>query len=254
MKTSLFLSILLVLAILCPPAHSAPPIYREKQYFGPIPWNSLSLSFGFFDGGNIDNLTEYLASYAKSNHGFDTFEQLSIRPYARLNYDRQLTPNHFLRLSTSFTYLQSSSLGALVLTLPSADTLANFDLDIERSFKAYLFSMEGGFLYYFVPPEVQRFSPYAGAGLGVIVPVVRLKTSAFQTGEPFTGADGNFSKTSVQAAAHVEFGMNYYLTNRYAVAIEGRYEMAQSKLRVYRGNIDLDYAGFMLTLTFAYLL
>jgi hypothetical protein len=254
MKKSLFLSILLALAIASPAVHSAPPIYKEKKYFGPIPMNSLSVSFGFFDGGNIDNLTEYLSTYAKSLHGFETFERLSIRPYARLNYDRQLTPNHFLRLSTSFTYVQSSSLGAFVATLPSADTLANFALDIHRTFKAYLFSVEAGFLYYFVPPEVQRFSPYAGAGFGAVIPVVRLKTSAFQLGEPFTGADGNFSKTSAQAAAHVEFGMNYYITNRYAAAIEGRYEMAQSKLRVYRGNIDLDFAGFMLTLSIAYLL
>ena len=254
MKKSHFLAILLALVIASPAAHAAPPIYREKQYFGPIPWNSLSVSFGFFDGGNIDNLTDYLSSYAKSLHGFDNFEKLSIRPYVRLNYDRQLTPNHFVRLSSAFTYLQSSSLGALVLTLPSADTLANFDLDIERSFKAYLFSLEGGFLYYFVPPEVQRFSPYAGAGLGMVMPVVRLKTNAFQTGEPFDRADGNFSKTSVQAAAHVEFGMNYYLSNRYATAIEGRYELTQSTLHVYRGNINLDFAGFSLTLTLAYLL
>jgi opacity protein-like surface antigen len=254
MKKSHVLATLLILAFVVPAAHGAPPIYREKEYYGPIPWNSFSVSVGFFDGGNIDNLTDYLTKYAKDHQGTDNFGTLSIRPYVRLNYDRQLTPNHFVRVSTSFTYVDASSIGNLNLTLPSADTLANYHLDIERSFKAYLFSLEGGFMYYFVSPEVQRFSPYVGAGLGAVMPVVRLKTDAFQSGEPFSGADGNFSKTSVQAAAHVEFGMNYYITNRYAAAIEGRYELTQSTLHVYRGNIDLNLAGFMLTLTLAYLL
>jgi opacity protein-like surface antigen len=257
MKRSLIVAILLAAAIAGPAVLSAGPVYKEKKYFGPIPWNGFSLSFGFYDGANIDNLTEYLDKYAKDRNGYETFEDLGNAPFARIGYERQITPNHFLRFSTCFTYITTSSIGAFVDTYPDParpDTLVNFDLSVERTFKAYIISMEAGFLYYFVAPEVQRFSPYTGGGFAAVAPLVRLETDARYHGEPFDPASLDFSKNSVQAGLHLEFGMNYYLTNRYAAAIEGRYQMAQSKLRVYRGNFDLDYSGFSLAIVLSYLL
>ncbi len=254
MKISQILATVLALAILCPAAHGAPPIYKEKEYFGPIPFNSFTLNFGFFDGGDVDNLTEFLENYAVQHHGSEVFDELSNSPYVRLGYERQLTPNHFVRLTAGFTYLKFSSLGDLVLTLPSADTIANFDLGIERKFTAYLVTVEAGFLYHFVQPQVRTPSPYVGAGFGMLVPIVRLETDAFQGGEPFDRADGNFSKTSVQPAAHIELGVKFHVNEKYAVVGEGRYELGQSTLRVYNGNVNLNFAGFMLTVGLCYFL
>ena len=42
-------------------------------------------------------------------------------------------------------------------------------LDIKRNFKVYLLTLEAGFMYYFTPPEPQRFSPYAGAGFAAVL-------------------------------------------------------------------------------------
>jgi len=262
MKKSIAVSTLIAVAIMACAVHAAEPLYKQKKYFGPIPWNSFSLSVGFFDGADIDRLTEYLDKYATDRHGYENFEDLGNAPYIRLGYERQLTPNHFLRLSTCFTYLKTTSLGEYVdsYVVPNPydpmrpDTLMNFDLDVERTFKTYFMSAEVGFLYYFVTPEVQRFSPYAGAGFSAVVPIVRLHTDTSYNGEPFDQATFDQNKSSFQAGLHLEFGMNYYITNRYAAAIEGHYQMAQSKFRIYRGNFDLDYAGFSLALVFSYLL
>jgi opacity protein-like surface antigen len=257
MKKSLVVTLLLAAAIAGSTAPASSQIYKQKRYFGPIPWNSFSVSFGFFDGANIDNLAAYLDKYAKDRQGSETFEELGNAPFFRVGYERQITPNHFLRFSTCFTYVTASSIGEFRGTFPDParpDTLVNLDLTLERTFKTYLVSMEMGFLYYFVPPEVRRLSPYAGGGFAGVVPLVRLNTDARYHGEPFDPASVDFTKNSVQAGLHMEFGVNYYLTNRYAAAIEGRYQMAQSKIHVYRGNIDLDYAGFSLALVFSYLL
>jgi len=52
----------------------------------------------------------------------------------------------------------------------------------------------------------------------------------------------------------VEFGMNYYITNRYAFGIEGKYLMAHSKFYIHNSNFDLNYSGLALSLNLIYLL
>lgn len=232
-------------------AQGAPPIFKEKKLFGPIPYNSFSVAVGFLDGPDFDYLTEHLDNWAKERYGSETFEELSPSPYGRLTYERQLTPNHFLKASTGLSYIHTSSDGNYVAMF--SDT--NIALDIERTLEVYLLTFEAGFSYYFVPPEPQRVCPYVGAGFAAVVPMVRLETkSTTSDGEPFDNPGENVSQNSFEAGLHLEFGMNYYFSNRYAVGFEGKYQMAQSKFYIHDANFDLSYAGFMLTLGFIHYL
>lgn len=252
MKKHSILIVVVVSMFACSVAHGAPPIFKEKKFFGPIPYNSFSFAAGFLDGADFTYLTEHLNNWANAHgKGHDTFEELSPAPYGRLSYERQLTPNHFLKGSASMSYLNTSSVGAYVAEYP--DT--NYNLAISRTLKVYLLTLEAGFSYYFVSPEPQRASPYAGAGFAAVVPMVRLDTkSTMSDGTPFSNPGENVSRNSFQAGLHMEFGVNYYFTNRYAAGLEGKYQMSQSKFYIHDGNFDLKYTGFILSLNLIYYL
>jgi hypothetical protein len=52
----------------------------------------------------------------------------------------------------------------------------------------------------------------------------------------------------------MEFGMSYYISDRYAMSLEGKYQMAQSKFYIHDGNFDLSYTGFILSVNFYFYL
>jgi hypothetical protein len=251
MKKSWAVVIVAVSLFACSVAQGAPPIFKEKKYFGPIPYNSLSLSVGFLDGPDFTYLTEHFDNWAKARNGGDTFEELTPAPYGRISYERQITPNHFLKGSACMSYLHTSSVGNYVAQYP--DT--NYSLDIARTLKVYLLTLDAGFSYYFVSPEPQRFSPFVGAGFAAVVPMVRLDTqSTLSDGTPFSNPGENVSRNSFQAGLHMEFGMTYFITNRYAAGLEGKYQMSQSKFYIHNGNFDLNYSGFVLSFNLIYYL
>jgi len=250
MKKHLITAMLAAAILASSAAHSAPPIFKEKKYFGPIPYNSFSFCIGSLDGADFSYLTDHLSFWAENRNGYETFKDVGIGPHGRLSYERQLTPNHFLKLSSTLSYLKTTSVGNYTVQWP--DT--NYNLDIERTFKVYLLTIEAGFSYYFTTPEPQRFSPYAGAGFAAVVPMARLKTETLLEGKPFSNPSENVSRNSLQAGLHMEFGMIYFLTDRYAASLEGKYQMAQSKFYIHDGNFDLNYAAFILTLNFIYYL
>jgi opacity protein-like surface antigen len=258
MRKYLAAAVLVITVFTCSVARSAPPIFKEKKYFGPIPFNSFSLAVGFLDGANFDYLTDHLDDWAKQScgqkFGYDDFEDLPIAPYARLAYERQLTPNHFFKIATSLSHLKVTSLGRECVLIAPDTTNNTILLDFTQTFRVYLLSFDAGFSYYFVTPEVERFSPYAGAGFSAVIPMARLKTESTYDGKPYDNPAANISRNSYEAGMHLEFGMNYYLTNRYAFGIEGRYQMAHSKFYIHKGNFDLDYAAFALSLNLIYLL
>ena len=215
MKRHLVAAILIVAMCACSIAYAAPPIFKDKKYFGPMPFGSLSLSVGFLDGADFSLLTDALNDWAVARHGSDNFGDLPLAPSARLAYEYQLTPNHFLRVSSTFTYLKQTSTGSYIAAYP--DT--NYALDIARTLKVYLLTFEAGFSYYFITPAPESFSPYAGAGFGAVIPMVRLdtKSSLAENGAPFANPGENVSSNTFEAGLHVEFGMNYYLSNRFAL-------------------------------------
>ena len=215
-----------------------------------MPPGNLSLSLGFLDGADFTALTDALNNWAVARHGYDNFEDLPLAPTGRLSYEYQLTPNHYLKLSSTLSYLKQTSIGTYVASYP--DT--NYNLDIRRTFKVYLFTLDAGFVYYFTPPTPEGFSPYAGAGFAAVVPLARLHTESSLDGRPFANPGENVSQNSFEAGLHMEFGMNYYLSNRYAMGIEGKYQMAESKFDIHGGNFDLKYTGFILAFTLMYYL
>jgi hypothetical protein len=231
---------------------TAQTLFKQKKYFGPIPFNTVSVSVGFLDGPDMELLADDLDNWAATDgrNGFDNFELFSTSPFARIGYERQLTPNYFLRTSITFGYLEAKSVGRYV----SIGDVQNYDLDIRRTFKVYLFSLEGGFSYYFLQPEVRQATPYAGVGFAAVVPLARLDTEStiHETGEPFSNPGENVSRNSFQAGIHGEFGLLYYITNRYSAGLEGRYQMSQSTFYTHGGNSVIDYAGFTLSMNFNY--
>lgn len=236
-------------------AGAAPPRFKQKKYFGPIPYNTMSVSVGFIDGPSAEYLTDHLNQWAKDRNGRETSEDFSTSPFVKASYQRQLSPHHFFNSSVCFSYLNLSSVGDYVATVDLPDTNnVNLPLDVDRNFKVYLFSVDLGFLYYFVTPEVRRFSPFVGAGFAAVIPLARLETDSFNstTGEPFDNPGETVSRNSFEAGLHTVFGMVYYLTNRYSAALEGRYQMSQSKFYHHEANFVIDYAGFTLGLTLNY--
>ena len=241
----LFLSLLLISFQL----EAAPPKFKKKMFYGPIPFNSLNMSVGFLSGPSANHLTEYLNQWAKDRNGQDIFSDISNSPFIRIGYDRQISPNILLRGSVSLSYLKNTSYGYYYA---ESDT-ANFLLHIRRTFKIYLLGFEGGLLYYFIPPDVQHFSPYIGGGYAAVVPLSRLDTDSFTDGGTKIDVPGeNVSRNSLEAGLHSEFGMVYFMTNRYAAAVEGRYQMSQSKFYIHNYNFDIDYSGFSLSMNFYY--
>jgi len=244
-------AILFVSLLACSVARAEPPIFKEKKFFGPIPPNGLSLAIGFIDGADFDYLTEHFNTWAEARKGFDNFAEISTSPSGRLSYERQLTPNHFFKGTAGLSYIHTASDGYYVVAQP--DT--NYELDIERSLKVYLVTFEAGFSYYFTPPEPQSFSPYVGAGFMAAVPMVRLETTSTKSdGTPFSSPEENVSRNSFEAGWHMELGLHYFITNRFAAGLEGKYQMAQSKFYIHNGNFDLSYASFVFSLSFTHYL
>lgn len=253
------LAVALLLVLLSSEIWCAPPVFKEKKYFGPIPYNTLTIAIGFLDGPSAEYLTEHLDHWAKERAGHDNWQDFDISPFGRLGYERQITPRHFIRTSLTFSSLDASSHGAYIgqTTIPSPtpgypDTTINIPLTMKRTFTTYLFSVELGFTYCFFAPEVRHTSPYIGAGFSAVFPFEDLKTETFWEGEPFENPGENVSEKSMEAGLHLEFGIIYYLTNRYSAGIEGRYQMAQSTFHHHGANFIINYSGFTLTINANY--
>ena len=242
----------IVVAVFAVDCLAAPPIFKKKKYFGPIPDNTVSLSVGFVDGPDAELLMEHLDNWATLRAGYETYESWEHSPFIRVGYERRVSPNHVVRLSGTFGYLSLDSQGEYLNQVTQADTSAVIPLEVDRSLNVYLFSLELGFLYYFIEPQVRAFSPYAGGGFATVIPVVRLDTDSYTDGQPYENDGENIEETSFEAGLHAEFGMVYYLSNKWSASLEGRYQMAQSKITHHvgtgGGNFDLDYAGFSLGL------
>ncbi len=238
--------ILVALVLFCSAeAGSAPPLFKEKKYFGPVPVNSINVNFGFIDGPSIEYLAEHFDNWATMRGGFDTFKDIGGSPFARIGYSRQVSPNHFVKTVLSLSYLKSTSTGEYVAEFP--DTL--IPLSIGRKFEIYLLSFDLGFSYHIMPPEARQLSPYIGAGFSFVFPLTRLSTDSYEEdGSYFSNPEENISQNSDEVGIYGEFGILYYVSNRYSLGFEGRYQMAQSKYYHHDGNFDIRYSGFALSI------
>ncbi|MBN1163398.1 MAG: outer membrane beta-barrel protein [Candidatus Krumholzibacteriota bacterium] len=248
MKKNISLIVVLLSMMVLTESLAAQTLFKKRKYYGPIPINNINLSIGFVDGPNADYLTEHLSDWAKERQGEDIFTHVSTSPFGRVGFQRRITPNSYLNSAVSLSYLKAESQGNYyTLTSPI------LNLDMERSLKIYLFSLDLGIAYFMVPPKARQLSPYFGGGFSCVLPLARLETHRVQSnGLPFDPTDTTTSRNSFEAGVHAEFGMIYHLTNKYGAGLEGRYHISQSKFYIHGGNFDISYEGFTLSLNAYY--
>lgn len=244
MKKAALLIVILMITICGVKAEANQTVFKPKKYYGPIPYNSVSLNFGFLDGADASNFTDYITYWTVTKRsGKLTWNPFKASPYLRVGYTGRIAPQYFIRASASFSYLKASASGDYIAQLDSL-----IPLDTKREFKVFLFSAELGFTYHFIKPEAKEFSPYFGVGMAALFPYAKFETDNWYQKVPFSAPGDNESKFSMEAGFHSEFGLEYYLTNRFSFTLEIRYQMGQSKFRYDQANFDIDYSGFTLSL------
>lgn len=248
MRKSLTIVIILMLIFVAADASAQSSLYKQKKFFGSIPMNGVNVFVGFLDGPDHQYLTDFLSEYAILHGGTETWDDWSTSFYTRIGYQRQVSPNHFLVTNFNFAYLTADGSGELfTMTDPPVYVTT------ERTLTTYLFSLDVGFQYYMIKPEVQKIAPYIGGGFSGVVPYEKLEST-------FRRADGtvvetpedSVTETSFEPGVYAQFGINYYISNKWGVTLDGRYQMAQSKFKVYGGNFDIDYQGLCLALGLQY--
>jgi hypothetical protein len=248
MRKSLSIAVVLLVIFAAADVSAQSSLYKQKKQFGAIPLNNFNLFIGFLDGPDHSYLTDHLNDFAVLRGGFETWDEWSTSFYTRLGYQRQVSPNHFLVSNLNFAYLSADGRGELY-TISDPPVYVT----TERTLTTYLFSIDLGFLYYMIKPEVRKIAPYIGGGFSGVIPYEKLESTFTQDdGTKVDNPDENVTETSFEPGVYAQFGINYYTSNKWSVAIDGRFQMAQSKFRIHGGNFDIDYAGLCLSVGLQY--
>jgi hypothetical protein len=248
MRNSLPVIIVLLVIFIAADSTAQPSLYKQKKQFGAIPMNGFNLFVGFLDGPDHQYLTEHLSNYAIEHGGTESWEDWSTSFYARAGYQRQVAPRHFLVTNFNFAYLTADGNGDLyTYTDPPVYVTT------ERTLTTYLFSADLGFLYYMTKPTVQKIAPYIGGGFSLVVPYEKLdSTWRRDDGTVYDAPEESVSESSLEPGVYGQFGINYYISNRWGAMIDGRYQMTQSKFHIHGGNFDIDYSGICLAVGMQY--
>ena len=248
MRKSLPVVLALLLIFVAADLSAQSSMYKKKKFFGAIPMNGVNVFVGFLDGPDHKYLTDHLNTFAILRGGSETWDDWSTSFYSRVGYQRQVSPNHFLVMNLNFSYLSTDGNGDLhTRTDPSVYVTT------ERTLTTYLFSLDVGFLYYMIKPEVQKIAPYIGGGFSGVVPIEKLdSTFRRDDGSVVENPDESVSETSFEPGVYAQFGINYYISNKWGVALDGRFQMTQSKFRIHGGNFDINYAGLCLAIGLQY--
>jgi hypothetical protein len=240
--------IALIMLFVAVDATAQSSLYKQKKRFGAIPLNSFNAFVGFLDGPDHQYLTEHLSNYAIAHGGTESWEDWSTSFYSRIGYQRQVSPRHFLVTNLSFAYLSADGKGELfTYTEPPVYVTT------ERTLTTYLFSLDLGFLYYMTKPIVQNISPYIGGGFSMVVPYEKLdSTFRRDDGTVYDAPGESVSETSFEPGVYGQFGINYFISNKWSASIDGRFQMTQSKFRIHEGNFDIDYSGICLSVGMQY--
>ncbi len=242
MRKTLSIVIALLVIFIAADVSAQSSLYKQKKYFGAIPKNSFNIFVGFLDGPDHQYLTEHLNTFAVLHGGSESWDDWSTSFYTRVGYQRQVSPNHFLVTNFNFSYLSAEGSGDLyTMTDPPVHVTT------ERTLTTYLFSVDLGFLYYMIKPDVQKIAPYIGGGFSGVVPYEKLdSTWRRDDGSVLENPDESVSETSFEPGVYAQFGINYYISNKWGATVDGRFQMTQSKFRIHGGNFDIDYSGLCL--------
>jgi hypothetical protein len=235
---------------------AAEPIIKPKKYHGPIPRRSFTLRAGFLGGPENQEMIEALDRYIKPpEEAFsEDFDNAFI---VDGTYTYKLHPQFAARLSGSAAFLRTSSVGTFVpdvVDLP--DSVLAPQLDYTRDFDVDLFVVEASALYYFADSAIQEFQPYLGGGFSFGVPHAKFKEVRidYDTGEVFEEIDRD--EWSFEPGVHGFVGASYYISNLWAVNVEGRGQIMQSRFPVNvpdlandtieEVDVIVDYSGFLI--------
>jgi hypothetical protein len=248
-KKLVLLNIVSVLLLTVAGSASAQMLFRNKKMYGPVPGMSININIGFIDGPDASHLFEHLDYWAEQQNGFESFNKISTSPYIQAGYEYRIAPQFFLTTKLNFSYLKTESRGNYVKN-------TTIDLLINRKLEIYLLSLDFGFKHYLSKPMPRTVCPYFGVGFSPVLPMVRLNNDSYldlaATDEPYDNPEETVSKNSLVVGAHAEFGLNYFITNRFSAGIEARFQMCQSDFEIHNGNFDIKYAALNLALSFSH--
>ncbi|MDZ7859296.1 MAG: hypothetical protein U5O15_01280 [Candidatus Krumholzibacteriota bacterium] len=249
MKKSILLSFVSILILTASVPVSAQVVFRDRKMYGPVPGKSINFNFGFTDGHDATNLTDHLQHWAELRNGSDYFDKISTSPYIQLGYEQIIAPQFYITTKLNFSYLDAASEGDYVTNDDPTD------LDITRELKIYLFNLDLGLKHYFSMPMPRKLCPYVAGGFSAVHSMVRLNTDSYlaETDKPYYGnPEETVSKNSFSVGAHAELGFNYFITNRFSVGGETRFQLAQSDFEIHNANFDLKYAAVSMALTISH--
>ncbi len=248
MRRFLPLATLLLLVLAAADLSAQPSLYKQKKQYGAIPMNGVNVFVGFLDGPDHEYLSDHLSNFARLHGGSETWKDWSTSFYTRVGYQRQVSPNHFLVTNFNFAYLTTEGNGNMY-TISDPPVYVT----TERTFTTYFFSVDLGFLYYMTRPQVLKISPYIGGGFSAVVPHEILdSTLRRDDGSILDDPGESVTETSLEPGVYGQFGINYFISNRWSASFDGRYQMTQSKFHIHGGNFDIDYSGLCLSLGLQY--
>lgn len=273
----------ILIAVVCVASVAvAGPILKPRKYHGPIPRSTFTLSGGFLGGASNEEMLNFFSmEVPQSERDTTQSNDFGNAPMLQLTYTYKAHPKVAIRGNLYGSYLPSDWTGKLVPNVPpppGASTEWQAPVVIaERTFDIYLFALEASALYYFTDASVKEFQPYIGGGFTFSFPyqtydekqtvMVPDADPGDPDYEPATKVGDTFYDTqketfSFQPGVHGILGALYYFNNKWAVSVEGRVQMLQSKFdpisvpneegEPEEVSFDVDLSGFILVAGISY--
>jgi len=249
------LTSVLILAVILPTSVPlADPILKPKKYHGPIPAMSLSLAVGFLAGPDNEPMNNFLDELVNQASGESNTKDFGNSLAVEAFFTNKMHPNFAFRAKGGAAFLSSDSKGFFVGQDTSVvQPLFNYD----RKFEVLLFSIEASGLVYFQDASVNNFQTYMGGGFSIFIPRADFEETRINdsTGQPAESLAK--TKWSLEPGVHGVLGFLYHVRTTFAVHMEGRVQIAQSKFSldlptatagVQPLSFDVDYSGFTLAI------
>jgi hypothetical protein len=259
----------------------AGPIFKPRKYHGPIPQNSLTLRFGFLAGAtNAEMFTYFDTRVPQPVRNETVSNDFGNAPLFELTYTYKMHPQFAVRANAYLSLLTSDWTGIREPAVQPPDTATSQWLSPtitdETTFNVDLFVLELSALYYFTDASVKEFQPYFGGGFSVGLPHQKLKSTQtildpdaddgyqdyvpiYEKGDLYKQVEKD--EWAFAPGVHGILGALYYLNNKWAVSVEGRIQLMQSKFPITILNemgepeevkFDIDYSGFILAAGISY--
>jgi hypothetical protein len=271
MKLRVTLSVFLIVSLLVATVASAGPIIKPRKYHGPIPQQSVSLRVGFLGGASNSEMYDYLETLVPQPvRDLTETTDFGNAPLVEATYTYKLHPQFAVRANFYACFLRSDSKGVREASVDLPDTVdVAPTVNYINEFDVDLFTLELSALYYFTDAAVKEFQPYFGGGFSFGVPhqkftetqVIRDEDSAgiWQSGETLREIEKD--TWTFEAGVHGLLGALYYIGTRWAISVEGRGQILQSKFPLTAKNEDgeleevkfiTDFSGFILAAGVSY--